>query len=247
MAGRGQPDPDRCRPGSAAARSAHPAGSGAGRGGSHGRQPRPRAHRLAVDGRDARDADHAAPPVVQLSGTAVELPPGAFLQATAFGEAELAAAVVDWGEGARSAADLYAGLGTLTFALAGRVRRVLACESDPPAVAALRRAAAGRNITVVERDLVRRPLQPAELDHDLVVLDPPRAGAAAQCAALADPRFPRVIYASCHPESFARDARMLVDGGFALGEVRPIDQFLFSAEIELVALFTRTLAPGRRR
>ena len=75
------------------------------------------------------------------------------------------------------AADLYAGVGTLTFALAGRVRRQLACESEPAAVAALRRAAAGRNVTVVERDLVRRPLQPAELDHDLVVLDPPRAGA----------------------------------------------------------------------
>ena len=186
-------------------------------------------------------------PTVRLSGIPVELPPGAFLQATRFGEAELAGAVATWGEGARSAADLYAGVGTLTFALAGRVRRQLACESDPAAVAALRRAAAGRNVTVVERDLVRRPLQPAELDHDLVVLDPPRTGAMAQCAALARSGVPRVIYASCHPESFARDARTLVDAGFALEEVRPIDQFLFSAEIELVALLTRTPAPGRRR
>lgn len=186
------------------------------------------------------------PPLVRLSGVGVELPPGAFLQATAFGEAELAGAVAAWGEGARAAADLYAGVGTLTLALAGRVRRLLACEGEPTAVAALRRAAAGRNVTVVERDLARRPLQPAELDHDLVVLDPPRAGAAAQCAALARSTVPRVIYASCHPESFARDARTLVDAGFALEEVRPIDQFLFSAEIELVALLTRP-SPRRRR
>jgi 23S rRNA (uracil1939-C5)-methyltransferase len=184
------------------------------------------------------------PPLVQLSGVPVELPPGAFLQATAFGEAELARAVTAWGEGARTAADLYAGIGTLTLALAGRVRRLLACEGDPAAVAALRRAAAGRNVTVVERDLVRRPLQPADLDQDLVVLDPPRAGAAAQCAALARSPVPRVIYASCQPESFASDARTLVDAGFALVEVRPIDQFLYSAEIELVALLTR---PTSRR
>jgi 23S rRNA (uracil1939-C5)-methyltransferase len=182
-------------------------------------------------------------PAVRLSGVPVEVPPGAFLQASAFGEAELARAVTDWAGEPRQAADLYAGLGTLTFVLAGRARRVTACESDPPAAAALRRAAAGRNITVAERDLVRRPLQPAELTHDLVVLDPPRAGAQAQCAALARSRVPRVIYCSCHPESFARDARLLADAGFALEEVRPIDQFLWSAEVELAARFMRT--PGR--
>ena len=186
------------------------------------------------------------PPVVRLSGTPVELPPGAFLQATIFGEAELTDAVTAWSEGARSVADLYAGVGTLTLALAGRARRLLACESEPAAVAALRRAAGGRNVTVAQRDLVRRPLQPVELDHDLVVLDPPRAGAAEQCAALARSRVPRVIYASCRPESFARDARTLVDAGFALVEVRPIDQFRYSAEIELVALFARATARGKR-
>jgi 23S rRNA (uracil1939-C5)-methyltransferase len=179
------------------------------------------------------------PPVVHLSGTIVELPPGAFLQATAFGEAELADAVTKWSEGARTAVDLYAGIGTLTFALAGRVRRLLACEADPAAVAALRRAAADRNVTVSRRDLARRPLQPVELDHDLVVLDPPRAGAAAQCAALAASAVRCVIYASCHPESFARDARTLLEGGLALVELRPIDQFLFSTETELIALFAR--------
>jgi 23S rRNA (uracil1939-C5)-methyltransferase len=120
---------------------------------------------------------------------------------------------------------------------------VLACESDPQAAAARPRAAGGRAIAVAERDLARRPLQPVELTQDLVVLDPPRAGAEAQCAALAKSRVPRIIYASCHPESFARDARLLTDGGYLLAEVRPIDQFLWSAEIELAARFVR--APGR--
>ena len=160
-------------------------------------------------------------PSVTLSGVAVEPPPGAFLQASAFGEHELAGAVSEWAGDARHAADLYAGLGTLTFALAGRVRRVLACESEPMTAAALRRAAAGRAVTVVERDLARRPLQPSELAHDLVVLDPPRAGAPAQCAALARSRVPRVIYASCHPESFARDARILADVRLRAGRGPP--------------------------
>ncbi|MGD9507771.1 MAG: class I SAM-dependent RNA methyltransferase [Geminicoccaceae bacterium] len=185
-------------------------------------------------------------PVVRLSGVAVEVPPGAFLQASAFGEAELAGAVADWAGEPRQAADLYAGLGTLTLPLAGRARRVLACESDPQAAAALRRAAGGRGVTVAERDLVRRPLQPVELTQELVVLDPPRAGAQTQCAALARSRVPRVIYASCHPESFARDARLLTGGGFVLEEVRPIDQFLWSAEVELAARFVRTSGRANR-
>ena len=185
-------------------------------------------------------------PAVRLSGVAVEVPPGAFLQASAFGEAELARAVTDWAGEPRQAADLFAGLGTLTFALADRARQVLACESDPLAAAALRRAAGGRGVTVAERDLARRPLQPTELTHDLVVLDPPRAGAQAQCAALARSRVPRVIYCSCHPESFARDARLLTHAGFALEEVRPIDQFLWSAEVELAARFVRAGARTNR-
>jgi 23S rRNA (uracil1939-C5)-methyltransferase len=178
-------------------------------------------------------------PVVRLSGVSVELPPGVFLQATGFGEAELAAAVAAWSDGARSAADLYAGVGTLTFALAATVRRVVACESEPAAAAALRRAAAGRNVAVLDRDLARRPLQPPELDQEIVVLDPPRQGASAQCATLARSSVRRVVYASCHPESFARDARLLVDAGFALAELRSIDQFLYSAEVELAALLVR--------
>ena len=179
------------------------------------------------------------PPLVRLSGVAVEVPPGAFLQPSRFGEEELVRAVGEWAGTPGRAADLYAGLGTLTLALAGHARRLLAFEGEALAVAALRRAAGGRGVAVERRDLARRPLRPAELACDLVVLDPPRAGAAEQCAALARSRVPQLIYASCRPESFARDARLLVDGGYLLEDVRPIDQFLWSAEVELVARFAR--------
>lgn len=182
-------------------------------------------------------------PVLTLSGVAIEPPPGAFLQATAFGEATLAAAVAAWSEGCRRAVDLFAGVGTLSFAVHPDVRGLRALEADAAALAALRRAAARARrsgITAEARDLDRRPLAGAELKGcDLAILDPPRRGAAAQVAALAAAGVPRVIYASCGPESFARDARCLSDGGLELAEVRPVDQFLFSAEIELVALFRR--------
>jgi 23S rRNA (uracil1939-C5)-methyltransferase len=190
-------------------------------------------------------------PAVRLGGVAVDLPAGAFLQATEFGEAELAAAVLAWaGEGTRSALDLYAGLGTLglPLAAAGAVRLLHAVEVDPEAAAALRRAAAvlGLPVTVEARDLARRPLLGPELDRfDLVLVDPPRAGVAAdQVRGLASSRVPRIVYASCDPGSFARDARVLVDGGYRLAAVRPIDQFLFSAEVELAARFERNVAAG---
>lgn len=188
-------------------------------------------------------------PTVRPAGVPVALPPGAFLQATAFGEARLAAAVGEWGAGCRHAVDLFAGAGTLTFPLARAARTVRAFERDPAAAAALARAAARAglgHVAAAARDLDRRPLAGAELAGcDLAVLDPPRAGAPAQAAALARSAVPRVVHASCHPESFARDARTLVDGGFALVEVRPIDQFRYAAEVELVALFRRP--PVRRR
>ena len=180
-------------------------------------------------------------PAVQLSGILVEPPPGSFLQATAFGEATLVEAVRTWSAGCRRAVDLFAGLGTLSFAVHPDVRDMRAYEADAAAVVALHRAAsrAGWHALKAERrDLDRRPLAAAELKgRDLAILDPPRAGAAAQVPALAAARLRRIIYASCSPESFARDARRLVDGGFRLIEVRPIDQFLFAAEVELMALF----------
>lgn len=180
-------------------------------------------------------------PLLHLSGIAVEPPAGSFLQATAFGEAVLAGASRAWGAGCRRAVDLFAGVGTLSFAAHPDIRSVRAYEADATSVAALRRAAARAGcsgITAEVRDLDRRPLAGPELKGcDLAVLDPPRAGAAAQAATLAAAGVPRIVYASCAPESFARDARLLVDGGLELVEVRPVDQFLFAAEIELVALF----------
>ena len=188
-------------------------------------------------------------PAVVLGGVTVNVPPGAFLQATAFGERELAAAVADWSVGAARAVDLYAGLGTLTFGLAERLGSVLAVEGDATAAGALRRAAATARLTGVRveiRDLARRPLVAAELRGvDLAVLDPPRAGASEQVRQLAAAAVPLVIYASCSPESFARDARVLLEAGYALLELRPIDQFRYAAEVELIALFARPGATER--
>ncbi|MEK0084684.1 class I SAM-dependent RNA methyltransferase [Benzoatithermus flavus] len=190
-------------------------------------------------------------PWVRFGEVRVTLPPGAFLQATAFGEAALQAAVVEWSEGARRAVDLFAGVGTLTLALAPRLKNIRAVEGDAAAAEALRRAAGAARlggVTVETRDLVRRPLGPAELEGcDLAVLDPPRAGALEQARALAASGVPKVVYVSCHPESFARDARILADAGFVLREVRPVDQFLFAAEIELAALLVRPGGAAQKR
>ena len=140
-------------------------------------------------------------------------------------------------------ADLYAGCGTFTFALAARAR-VHAVEGDAAALAALWAAArkadlAGR-ITVETRDLARAPVTAEELSGgDAVVFDPPRAGAREQAAELAASDVPTVVAVSCHPNSFARDARILVDGGYRLVEVTPLDQFPWSGHLELVALFKR--------
>ena len=182
-------------------------------------------------------------PVVHGGGVGIALPPGAFLQATAEGEAALVAAVAEWGRDARRALDLYAGVGTLGLGLAVRGAVLHGVEAHGPSVDALK-AAAVRGVTAEMRDLARRPLAGAELKgRDLVILDPPRAGAAAQVQALAASSVPRIVYAACSPETFARDARTLVDAGYTLQEVRPIDQFVYAAEIELVALFERVRAP----
>ena len=183
-------------------------------------------------------------PLVTLGGVAVEPPPGGFLQATEEGEAALTRAVLDFlpGEGG-SFADLYSGVGSFSFPLA-RKGSVLALEGDPAAVSALQAAAnrsgtAGR-VSVELRDLARQPLRPDELSSfDAVVLDPPRAGAKEQSEMIAASTLQRVVMLSCSPNSFARDARCLVDAGFRLEELRPIDQFLWTGHLELAALFTR--------
>jgi 23S rRNA (uracil1939-C5)-methyltransferase len=181
------------------------------------------------------------PVTVSLSGVPVAFPPGAFLQATADGEAALAAAVGEWLADAGRVADLFAGLGTFAFALAGRAT-VLAAEAARDAHLACR-AAAGRAqvpVEAVHRDLFRNPLRPEELRGiDAVVLDPPRAGAREQVAQLAQSEVPRIAYVSCNPSSWARDGRTLADAGYRLAELRPVGQFRWSTHVELASLFVR--------
>ena len=179
------------------------------------------------------------PPVLLFGEVGVEPPPGAFLQATGRAERAMRAAVTAWTGEAPRLADLFAGLGALSL---GRAGRLALFESDRPAVAAVEAAArrlGGGKVTVERRDLFRNPLT-TELDaFDAVLLDPPRAGAAAQSAGLARSKVARVVYASCDPGSFARDARILQEGGYRLEKLLPIDQFLWSAHVELIALFVR--------
>jgi 23S rRNA (uracil1939-C5)-methyltransferase len=187
------------------------------------------------------------PVAVQFGGVRVEPPPGAFLQPSAAGEAALVQAVRDWlGDAEGPVADLYAGLGTFTFPLAAR-GPVHAVEGAEPAMAALWQAArkhdlAGR-VTAEVRDLAADPPDPDDLsDFAGVVFDPPRAGAKALAEALAESDVPRVVALSCNPNTFGRDARALVDGGYRLEAVRPIDQFPWSGHVELAALFRRPAA-----
>ena len=174
------------------------------------------------------------PATISLSGKRVDFPPGAFLQATADGEAALVEAVQEGIQGSTSTADLFAGLGT--FALASRA--AYAAEASRDAAAALKRAAPA--MAVEHRDLYRNPLDRGELKRfDAVVLDPPRAGAAEQIAAIATSKVARVAYVSCNPATFARDARALLDGGYSLDWVQPVGQFRWSTHVELAAAFNR--------
>jgi len=185
------------------------------------------------------------PPLLLFGEVRVEPPPGVFLQATRRAELAMRAVVAEWTQGATRLADLFAGVGALSLGLPPRLALF---ESDPEAVAAVeaaaRRLPAGRAV-VQRRDLFRNPLPAAELaTFDAALLDPPRAGAAAQCAELARSGVPRIVYASCDPATFARDARTLQDGGYRLEKLLPIDQFLWSAHVELIALLRRAPATG---
>lgn len=185
------------------------------------------------------------PAVTMLSGTAVRPPPGVFLQATAEGERAIIEAVL---RGLPSkitsrtrVAELYAGCGTMTFALAGHVR-IAAFEGDTAAIAALKQAinqggVAGR-VEAFQRDLVRQPLSAKELAaFAAVVLDPPHGGAATQIEQIAAAKVPAVVYVSCNPATLSRDARMLNGAGYKLAEVTAIDQFLWSARLESISIF----------
>lgn len=189
-----------------------------------------------------------AAPWIDIGGARVVIPPGGFLQATQAGEEALAAEVCAAASGARSVADLFCGVGAFALRLA-RQARVFACDSDAAAIEALRAAARDtpglRPLEGAARDLFKRPLSAAELsDVDCVVFDPPRAGAQAQAQAIAGSSLRKVVAVSCDARSFARDAAILCGAGFALGEVTPVDQFLYSPHVEIVAVFAR--GPLRR-
>ena len=193
-----------------------------------------------VEGAETEIVAESRAVVADFDGVVVELPPGAFLQASLEGEAAMRAFVVEACGRAKRIADLFAGCGSFAAPLARRAR-VHAVEADPVAAAALEaaaRASGALRLSVERRDLERRPLLPGELEaFDAVIFDPPRGGAGAQAKQLARVRVPTVVALSCNPATFARDARLLLDGGYRLERVRPIDQFVWSAHVELAAVF----------
>ena len=200
-------------------------------------------YRLARITRHGELVAQAAQPLMKIGRAQVPLPPGAFLQATAAGEATLARLVLDHAGGAKRVADLFCGIGTFALRLAERAR-VTAADSETSAVKALERAAANTSglkpVEAQTRDLFRRPFMAAELKgFDAVVFDPPRQGAEAQVRELVKSAVPLVVAVSCDATTFARDAGILVGGGYKLVGVTPVDQFRYSFHVELVAKFER--------
>jgi 23S rRNA (uracil1939-C5)-methyltransferase len=200
-------------------------------------------HKLARITRHGELVAQAAQPFLKIGRAQVPLPPGAFLQATAEGEATLARLVLEHVGSAKRIADLFCGVGPFALRLAERAR-VTAADSDAGAVHALERAAASASglkpVQALVRDLFRRPLMAAELKgFDAVVFDPPRQGAEAQTRELVKSAVPTVVAVSCEANSFARDARILVNGGYKLVGVTPVDQFRYSFHVEMVAKFAR--------
>lgn len=193
-----------------------------------------RVARLSLDqGLGSETVYEPQPVTITLSGVAVAFPHGAFLQATAGGEAALVGAVREATSDARRVADLFSGLGT--FALAADA--AYAAEASRDAAASLKRAAP--RMTVEHRDLYRRPLDAGELkEFDAVILDPPRAGAEEQVRGLVGLGLSRISYVSCNPATFARDAKTLADAGYKLEWVRPVGQFRWSTHVELAACFS---------
>jgi 23S rRNA (uracil1939-C5)-methyltransferase len=200
-------------------------------------------HRLARLTRHGELVLMRTPPVVSIGAAQVALPPGSFLQATVAGEDALAALVVDHCKRGKYIADLFCGVGPFALRLAAK-SRIAAFDSDAGAVAALQKAATSTSglkpVKAEARDLFRRPLMPQELrDYDVVVFDPPRQGAQAQVTQLAASKIPTVVAVSCNVTTFARDAKILIDGGYTIEGVTPVDQFRHTPHVELVARFVR--------
>jgi len=184
-----------------------------------------------------------AEPSLTFGRARVALPPGVFLQAVPSAEAAMTALIVKACGKAKRIADLFSGIGTFTFPLAARAE-VSAFDSDKPAIeallAAVKHSSGIKPVTARVRDLYSDPLSVRELSgFDAVVFDPPRAGAGAQAERLAKAQVPVVVAVSCAPGTLARDVRTLIDGGYVLDSVTPVDQFLFSPHVEAVAVLTR--------
>jgi 23S rRNA (uracil1939-C5)-methyltransferase len=200
-------------------------------------------HRLARLTRHGELVLMRSPPVVSIGTAQVALPPGSFLQATVEGEERLAALASAHCKRGKYIADLFCGVGPFALRLAAK-SRIAAFDSDAGAVAALQKAATSTSglkpVKADARDLFRRPLMPQELrDYDTVVFDPPRQGAQAQATQLAASRIPVVVAISCNVTTFARDAKILTDGGYKIEGVTPVDQFRHTPHVELVAKFRR--------
>ena len=218
---------------------------------------RARLSAVALDHGLARLSNHGViviertKPTLAIGRALVEPPPGAFQQATEAGEAALATRVVAALAGAKRVADLFCGIGTFALRLA-ETAEVAAYDTEAPALAALDRAARAapdlRPVRVETRDLFSRPLGIDELKRfDAIVLDPPRAGAEAQMRAVAASGLDRVVSVACDVQTFARDAAILLGAGFAAEAITPIDQFRYSAHVEIVASFRRAPAKKKRR
>ena len=184
-----------------------------------------------------------APPVQSFDGISVTPPPSAFLQATEAGQNALTQAVIEAIGPAKNIVDLFAGCGTFSLPLSKQAQ-VLAVEGEASLLIALdagwREADGLKTVRTEKRDLFRNPLLPEDLTKfDAVVIDPPRAGAKAQCEALANSTLPRIAFVSCNPVTFARDARILCEAGYSIDWIQVVDQFRWSPHVELVAQFTR--------
>jgi 23S rRNA (uracil1939-C5)-methyltransferase len=200
-------------------------------------------HRIARLTRHGELVAQRAKPTVRMGRAAVPLPPGSFLQATAEGETALTHLVTARVGSAKNVADLFAGVGPFALRLAERAR-VIAVDADEAAVSALREASTTTSglkpIDAIRRDLFRQPLVAQELARlDAVVFDPPRQGAEQQAHQLARSSVPRVVAVSCNQTTFARDAKILESGGYRITAVTPVDQFRYSAHVEIVACFVR--------
>ena len=201
------------------------------------------AHNLARLTRHGELVAQRAQPLLQVGRAHVPLPPGAFLQATVEGEATLARLVAEHIGKVKRVADLFAGIGTFALRLA-ETARVSAADSDSDMIKSLERAVSSTSrlkpVEAQTRDLFRRPFMLSELKvFDAVVFDPPRQGAEAQARELAKSPVPIVVAVSCDTTTFARDAKILLDGGYRLATVTPVDQFRYSHHVEIVARFQK--------